>query len=258
MKFTSLSLLGRMVSLQELANYQMITDFPSLLPYEVARRFGNLRMDWMLGAADANNSVPFWVEGHGLFEVERIRAGLQNAGFQVEVESDHITTDQLPFGISMRLGREGFRLHRANFTAEANDDRRIELLAVGLGGGEAIWIHAPVDSELLAQIDIGPMKPLSVTATVSFQEGIAVTLSAEHADAASASTLGGMLEGLRGQSIAQLQRLTEEGGVSLARAIEILEGITIEPQRTRLEVRASLGALAPDDVAELMRRLGLR
>jgi len=69
-----------------LAEGQLRMDVPGQLPYELAVRFGNWRVDYALFAVRARETQAVWLHLGGVFQPESVRKGLEQAGIEVAAD----------------------------------------------------------------------------------------------------------------------------------------------------------------------------
>ncbi len=71
-----------------LHGFQATMDQPGQLPYELARRFGNWRVDYVVAGIRTEHENAIWLFLGGAFEPERLAFGLRAAGLPVAVGHD--------------------------------------------------------------------------------------------------------------------------------------------------------------------------
>jgi hypothetical protein len=224
------------------------------VPFELAHRFGNARVDWTVGALKVEpGRVAFWLEAAGMFEQEHIRERLAGAGIPLE-PGDAVRTTRLPFGIELTLDQGRLHLASPDLGEAGGTDLVAALRAAGLGEAP-VWAHLPAASSLLAAVEL-PAKPRGVTLAVTFEPGLAVLLRSEHELAVHARAVASLLVGLRKQARDRLEDFEESP--ALARATAALEAAQIVADGTTVRVALDLTAIGADDAERLLLELARR
>ena len=124
------------------AGAQMLTEWPGLLGYELARRFGNWRVHrtvaWL--GADENEDAAFGVCIDGAFALVALAEGLRAERLDPRLSSGQLDLVGLPDDVRLAATSNWLSLGRGG-GATGGDSLADELGAAGAGGDAAIWLH---------------------------------------------------------------------------------------------------------------------
>ena len=230
--------------------YQMWTEVIPMLPFELARRYGNARVDWLLGAYQDQPRISVWVEAHGLFETEALRTSLAAEG--VELAGDEtLRVDPLgPLDLSAELDEERVRLWTWQFESKTPETAP-ELPGIG----EApIWFHIPRGSQLLQAMPL-PVAVTSGTLEIEIGEQVTVTLDIELETEEHARTMAGLITafGRQGEQILEAM----DPGPDLDKVLGVVRSLAPRVEGSRAVVRLGLRGITLEDVVAFLGRFEL-
>lgn len=134
---------------------RMCADAAALLPYEIARRFGNARVQRVVMAVrlprPGITALRWWAHLDGVFDVDALRAGLTAAGGEVRDADERVTCEILP-GIELLAAADHLRVHTSGFTGPTAPEA-----AAALAGS-----LEQDDAPIVALLDDGAVLPDSV------------------------------------------------------------------------------------------------
>ena len=131
------------LSLSLWASARRMADTPAMFPYEMARRFGNLRVDRTVLAVELDSEARiFWLHLEGSFDVDHARRGLEFSGFTTEPDESRL------------------RFHNEGIEGEVTE-RRVR-----------IWTHA--------DIPMGPRRGAELEQRLTAGAPLAVAVLTEH------------------------------------------------------------------------------
>lgn len=128
---------------------QMISAAAALLPYEIARRFGNARVHRVVLALRMPPRVEprqlwahlqFWAHLDGSFDVAALRAGLTAANLAVNGDDERITCQIMP-GIQLTAATNQLRVHRTGFSGGTSAETASALAQAIEQDGAPIVVH---------------------------------------------------------------------------------------------------------------------
>jgi hypothetical protein len=187
--------LGASVTPGDLACGQPVAELGSECPYELARRFGNMRVDRLVLAVRfaAPPAVISILDGR--FEFERLRAELIAGGAEAATESRELTIRAQGAVTRLSLSPSRLTLVQGDWPGPAGGDLlATELGLAGATRGEAVWalIRRPPPEQG------PPLAGLSrATLVASFEGGLELDIEAEYAHEAAAKAGARALEDLR-------------------------------------------------------------
>ncbi len=246
-----IELAGGQISPAMLAGAMQMAETSSRGPFELARRFGNARMEQTLLALRLREErVEFLLDAPGRYDVQRIATTLRDGGVALE-PGETLQASDLPFGNTLEMTADRLRVHHADLGAQPDGDRAAALRQAG-AGASAIWVHVPPGSKLLTQLEL-PATPRGATLGIDFAPHARVVLRTEHELPVHSQGLASLLEGYRRQGETQLDDLP--GSPSIDRIAEALAKATIRTEEKVLTVTLDLVGVTPDDVRLLLLQL---
>lgn len=185
---------GAAIAPSDFCDAQWVLDRDSEMFYEVARRFGNARLDRTTLALRFRPGAPaeFQARAEGTFEFEQLAAGCVALGAKVQPRED--STGVELNDVSIRATRDTFAASRGTWKlAEAGIPA--DLAALGLGGDDAIWIHC----RKVPFADKLPVKGVeTLTLRASFDGGVMLRCRAGFGDAEAAKAAAAEMERWKG------------------------------------------------------------
>ena len=208
---------------------------PVLVPYELARRYGNARLDWTLLAARVptgpEQAGGLWLRADGLFEHERIAAGLAGDGFDARPGQRRETTVRAADGAVLKFGADRLRLVAGAFAARSPATGSVEELLPADVLAAPAWCLLPPKSQLLAQVKAllpGDAVPITSAALrLSFGSGVDVGIVTDQASAEDAERSAAALREARDRLVQDLTAKAEraEGEERPAATLRRLAGV---------------------------------
>ena len=235
-----------------LAAVQVLNELGVLVPFELARLYGNARVDWVLGAFQDAPRQRLWLEAHGRFEVEAVQSSLTAEGVELE-RGETLRGDGLgPLDLTLELDEE--RIHVATWQFEGDSPETAgKLRAAGLGEAP-IWIHLPGGSMLWQLMGL-PVAVGSATLEVETADPVTVIIRTEHETEDLARQMAALLTGVREQG---KQLLGEMGShPEILKALGVLGSVEPTVEANTCVVSADLSGMTVDDVIAVLRRFGL-
>ncbi|MCA8967635.1 MAG: hypothetical protein KDC48_22330, partial [Planctomycetes bacterium] len=157
---------------------QRAMDQPGQLPFELAVRFGNWRVDGAVIALRRGDVDAWWFRLGGRFDPTKLATGLAATAAQAMVrEKDGVVTAQA-HGWSLRASRDFFEAWQGDFGAGPFGSRAAELRSHVAAGQPPAWIFVPRSSALWRNagwepadlhVDLDPQLR-SVSATANCQD----------------------------------------------------------------------------------------
>ena len=247
---------GGFVSPATLAGGQWMADIVPLAPFEFARRYGNARIDWSMGAFRVGQrpaDTGLWVEARGMFEVDRIAASLQRAGIAWD-KGEPFRFDESFLNLDVELEDESLRAVSRGFEPSDDPERERDLRASGLGDS-AIWLHFPSGSQALAEIPL-PVALESATLQVGFEDGIGMTLRTGHESEQAAQGMAQVLGGFR--AVAEQALDAKEQDPEVVKVLGLLRAAKLEVDGDSCVVRVDIRGVTTDDLRAFLRLFELR
>ncbi len=237
-----------------LAIWQMRREASPLLPSELAHRYGNARVDWILGAVRADPGGPrgttqlsLWAAG--LFETERLHHALESQG--TTLEDGILRGEGLgPMWLSVEMDAEQLHVFSPGF--ERADGGQPDLRATQRLGVAPVWIHLPGSSMQAMGI---PVSALAMTLEVDFTPHVTLLLRSEHELAEQAQDMAALMAGVRAQAERSLQAM--EPGSDVDKALAALRQVQVEVDDNVCLLEVELRGVTLDDVFALLQRLNL-
>jgi hypothetical protein len=151
MRFHSSAVLraGGSVSSSERTTGQLLLDRPGQLPFEIARRCGNWRVDHAMLALRGGDKGGFWLHAGGVFHPTRIAAGLREGGFDVHTASGDEVRATV-HGVAMRVTKTELVACPEGFEPGACGSRVPLLHDRAAPSAAPIWLHIPPTSRFTA------------------------------------------------------------------------------------------------------------
>lgn len=218
-----LAMAGGVVSNTALAGGQTLADLPGEVPYEITRRFGQMRILRVVVAMTDPERIPmphFWASIEGEFEPEPMAAGLRALGAEVafadgtlrtELEGTQIVVTRTR--ILLDFGTDGPRLGA----------ERAAAVAQPFAGERALQLDARLPEQLgLAQLQLslGLSGPISLDVELATHSEDALSAILERFDRAELRQLLPLLTGRAGTALAphlDALRIEHEAGTRHAR-----------------------------------------
>ncbi len=178
---------GGSISPAQYSEAQFIMDRPGQLPFELARRFGNWRVDLLLLALRTGEHDHWWLHAGGLFQPERIAEGLRAGNFDVRTATE-AEVQATVHGFVVRATKteveawpEGFDPGRRGGHVPMQHDRI---------GDAPVWAFMPATSRFAAKLG-APQQTLDARFDPWTGRGSAILTCAD--DAAAAKLLASWL-----------------------------------------------------------------
>ncbi len=233
--------LGAAVNAADLCHGQWVFDRDSEMFYELARRFGNARIDRALLALrlppeGGEGSAGFLLQCEGIFEVKQLRAACDAAGVKIREGSFTLPEADVFATPHMLIASSDFPAGRIPIP----DD----LAKLGLGGDDAVWIHC----RRMPFGDTLPVKGIeTVTLRASFEGGVAVRCDATLKDEAAAKAAAAELERWKGLKLEPVA-FREASPEAVARVNASLGSLTVSVEGAGLVAQWSLKGQTPESL----------
>jgi hypothetical protein len=127
----------------------MLGDRPGQLPFELARRVGNWRVDHALLALAIGDDGGWWIHAGGLFQPERIAEGLRAGGFEIE-RATATEVRAVVHGFVMRATPHEFEAWSEHLAPGSRGSRVGTLRDRADAGAPPVWMFVPATSRLAA------------------------------------------------------------------------------------------------------------
>jgi hypothetical protein len=201
---TEIERLGAAVTPRDLATGLASLDAAGEAPYELARRFGNLRIDRTVAAVDLDAGPAVRLRMDGRFHPSRIREAFEREGLEVE-HTARLTIVRIPEeGAILEVSPDHFLVSIGEWPSpEGGSLLATELGLAGATRGHAVWVHLrhPVPGRLEP-----PLAGLTrATLAMDFAKGIRWRVSAEYVHDAAARVAARAVRDALGQAPPPLQ-----------------------------------------------------
>lgn len=139
---------GGSMSPAQLYPNQVLMDRPGQLPYELATRFGNWRVDYALIALRCSHADAWWFRLGGKFEPGRIANGLAATNAKATIrEKDGVVTASA-HGWNLSASRDHFEAWQGDLGEGRRGTRAAELRGRAAAGEPPAWLLVPRSSRL--------------------------------------------------------------------------------------------------------------
>jgi hypothetical protein len=159
-----------------------VGDWPGQLPFELAQRVGNWRVDHALLALCTGDESGWWIHAGGLFQPERIAEGLRAGGFEVE-NATAAEVRAVVHGFVVRATASEFEAWSEDLAPGRRGSLVGDLRDRADAGAAPVWAFVPATSRFAAEAGFAETT-LDVRFDPSSAKAAATATAPNHDDAA--------------------------------------------------------------------------
>lgn len=234
--------MGAAMTPSDFCHGQWVLDRDSEMFYELARRFGNARIDRALLAlrlppeGKEGSATGFLLQCEGIFEVKQLRAACDAAGVKIREGSFTLPDAEVFATPHLLIASRDFPAGRIPIPED--------LAKLGLGGDDAVWIHC----RTMPFADRLPIQGIrSMTVRAAFEGGVTVRAEARFLDEAAARAAKAEIEKWKTLDLKPVE-LREAAKKAVLPLKAFLASLTASGDGTTVVVQASAPGATPESL----------